>query len=972
MEFLALVGIVILFAPIVVLFVNVARISKLTHRVDELERELKKLRARPAGAEVAAPEPAHPSKPIPAEPSHRFREEQETLEEAFRAAMREQGEVATEISIEGRPPLEEAATLEADAGPGRAHTGEGATTTGTPLRPAPKPRPARKPSRTTKEWESLVGGKLLNRIGALALVIGIGFFLNYAFDNNWISEPVRVSIGGAIGIALLLIGERFNRKKLQVFAQGLIGAGIAVLYLSVFASFNYYHIVSQTVAFAMMSAVTALTFFLAFRYDSLAVSLLGWAGGFLTPFLLSTGQANAVGLFTYILLLDIGLLAALVRKDSWVVLEPLTLLATYGIYLLWHVKFYTPSDLPTAALFVSLFWLLFHALDIVHLVKPETPHALVRRLVALLNAGFFYSIIHVIVYGRHPELMGAVALGIGAVYFLTYMALRRRGTFTAQDQARYVLLSILLLVIATTVQFRNSPFIAVTLWSVEALIAAWCGARWKMGYVWKGALLLFAVTIARLLATDGALNYLPMASFTPLFNLRALAFASLAISLALSAPIIRRLENPSAGKLGDLLHYTWCILGFLLLSVETIDLFAWLMTTAGTRGIASIRLEFYQVLTLPVVWTIYAVALLHAGMSRRVRPLVISGICAALLGAIVVSLVGFQFDPIQIYVPLLNWRAAAMAAVAIGLLLNARRLHPAEGSPASHTLTRTALYAALGLTTFMLVTSETRDFFQQDLVTAGGSALTGLEYQQSLALAVAWIFYSVVLSALGVWRKSTPAITSGLFVGFIAALTAIYNGIEFQPIESFTPVVNFRAIALAAVTGGLFLHTWWLHRRTVEFAGLRNLRTTLRITIILVAFVLLTGETRDYFQHRIALARAATGADMKVELNQLENLEQLLLSGAWLIYSVVLMVLGIIRRMQTLRLAAIILFGITILKIFLYDLSFLDTLYRIFSFIGLGLILLGASYLYTRFKTVIFGEETAKDAAEVKVGGTGG
>jgi uncharacterized membrane protein len=92
------------------------------------------------------------------------------------------------------------------------------------------------------------------------------------------------------------------------------------------------------------------------------------------------------------------------------------------------------------------------------------------------------------------------------------------------------------------------------------------------------------------------------------------------------------------------------------------------------------------------------------------------------------------------------------------------------------------------------------------------------------------------------------------------------------------------------------------------------------------------------------------------ELNRLRNLRHLLLSGSWLLYSIILLILGFWRRITRLRIIAIFLLGVSILKIFIYDLSFLETLYRIFSFIGLGLILLIASYLYQRYKAVIFGE----------------
>ncbi len=143
-----------------------------------------------------------------------------------------------------------------------------------------------KPSRTKAEWEALIGGKWLNWIGALALIIAVGFFLKYAFDEDWITESVRVLIGVGIGIGLIITGGYFIKRKFDIFAQGLFGAGISILYLSIFASFNFYHLVSQSIAFIMMSLVTFVSFSVAIRYKSQTISILSWLGGFLTPFLL--------------------------------------------------------------------------------------------------------------------------------------------------------------------------------------------------------------------------------------------------------------------------------------------------------------------------------------------------------------------------------------------------------------------------------------------------------------------------------------------------------------------------------------------------------------------------------------------------------------------------------------------------------------------------------------------------------------
>ena len=150
----------------------------------------------------------------------------------------------------------------------------------------PKPFQPASRSRTQEEWEALIGGKLLNRIGALALIFAVGFFLKYAFDNNLISEAVRVIIGAVAGIALILIAMLSRKKGLEIFAQGLTGSGIAILYLSDYAAFNFYSLVSQPVAFVLMSLITILAFQQGNLYEFSGNLDLGLGGWILTPFLL--------------------------------------------------------------------------------------------------------------------------------------------------------------------------------------------------------------------------------------------------------------------------------------------------------------------------------------------------------------------------------------------------------------------------------------------------------------------------------------------------------------------------------------------------------------------------------------------------------------------------------------------------------------------------------------------------------------
>ncbi|MBI3483272.1 MAG: DUF2339 domain-containing protein [Bacteroidetes bacterium] len=158
------------------------------------------------------------------------------------------------------------------------------------------------------DLEKFIGENLANKIGIGILVVGIGFFVKYAIDQNWINEIGRVFIGILCGGILLGVAHRL-RKTFNTFSSVLVGGGIAVLYLTITIAFQEYHIFSQTAAFAIMAVITAFTVFLSLGYNKIELAILAILGGFGSPFMVSTGEGNYVVLFTYMLVLNVGMLA---------------------------------------------------------------------------------------------------------------------------------------------------------------------------------------------------------------------------------------------------------------------------------------------------------------------------------------------------------------------------------------------------------------------------------------------------------------------------------------------------------------------------------------------------------------------------------------------------------------------------------------------------------------------------------------
>src|SRR6266571_5154152 len=215
--------------------------------------------------------------------------------------------------------------------------------------PPPIPEELLKPSapqiaRPTKppiDWEQFMGAKLFAWIGGLALFLGIAFFVKYSFEHNLIPPELRIAIGFVVGTGLVVGGLLLKRKENAVTAQTLCATGILVLYAVTFACRSYYHFAffGLIPTFLLMTLITSVAFLLAVRLNAIVVAILGIAGGFLTPVLLSTGQDHPLGLFMYIALLDIGLLGV-GQRQRWNVLPILGAVGTSLMQFVWIATFF--------------------------------------------------------------------------------------------------------------------------------------------------------------------------------------------------------------------------------------------------------------------------------------------------------------------------------------------------------------------------------------------------------------------------------------------------------------------------------------------------------------------------------------------------------------------------------------------------------------------------------------------------------
>jgi hypothetical protein len=222
----------------------------------------------------------------------------------------------------------------------------------------------------------LFGGNTVVRMGVLVLFVGLAFLAKYAIDHALLPPELRLAGVGLADIALFAGGFwlRGTSPEKLAYALTLQGAGVAVLYLAVFAAFRLYQFLPAGAAFAALGLVCAFAAVIAVAQNASVMAFIGFAGGFAAPILVSTGQGNHVGLFSYYLLLGAAI-AALAWVKAWRALNLLGFFATFGVATVWGVLKYRSEHFATVQPFLIAFFLVY----LVAALLYATRHALSAR-----------------------------------------------------------------------------------------------------------------------------------------------------------------------------------------------------------------------------------------------------------------------------------------------------------------------------------------------------------------------------------------------------------------------------------------------------------------------------------------------------------------------------------------------------------------------------------------------------------------
>ena len=812
--------------------------------------------------------------------------------------------------------------------------------------PEPAPPAAAKPPRGTppipptrdvfapiRQW--LFGGNTIVKLGVGILFIGLAFLAKFASEH--VHVPVELRLAGIAAAALVLLGVGWRlRERRAGYAQVLQGGAVAVLYLTLFVAFRFYGVLAVTPVFVCMVAVAALAAALAVLQDARPLAVIGALGGFATPLLVSSGSGDHVALFSYYLVLDLGI-AFVAWHRNWKLLNLIGFAGTFLIGTAWGVLKYRSEHYASSQAFLITYFLLFTAILLMparqsaaHASNDDSNDDTDARGAApspsgaaWINGSLLFglpTITFVLQHGlvRHTDFGTALSALVGALFYVALAAwMRSRPRLAVTFEASLAIGTVFLTLV---IPFALDAHSTAGAWALEGAGLVWLGFRQgRLAARLFGYLLLFLAGLAMVHARQ---RYGSPAVFfnATLFNGLMAAAASLAAAFFVQRFVASRAQGaPNAAPnnalqaeaLAEPLLIGWGTLWLLGTAAEQIGNFidarygiaAWLISGSAIAALytaLSIRLAWNR-----IAWPVLA----HA-------PFMALGVAAS---------AALQNAPLQDGG---GWAWPLALAVHAFVLRGAASEWPARAAAAVHALGALVL-AALGTLQGRAITADWGD---------AASAWPWLGWLLAPALLLMLLPRAgtaqrwPVSAAPAAYQTGAAAVLTIALLLWTLLANAASNG-SARPLPHL-PLLNPLDLGV-----GVALLAAALWARSAGAQPLLAARPALPPAVLgLAGFGWLNAMLIRAFHHygEVPYRLHAWTHSLAVQTG---------ITLLWSSTALVLMWFSARRAARVPWLAGAVLLGAVVLKLLLIDLSGSGTVTRIVSFIGVGVLMLVIGYV---------------------------
>lgn len=685
--------------------------------------------------------------------------------------------------------------------------------------------------------EKFIGQNLINKIGIVILIIGVAIGVKYSIDHKLISPQTRIILGYLFGIGLLIVGIRL-RKNYTGFSAVLVSGAMAIMYFITYAAYSFYGLIPQALAFVLMAVFTIFTVFAAIQYNQQVIAHIGLVGAYAVPFLLSDGSGNIKVLFSYMAIINAGILFIAFKK-YWKPLYYVAFALSWLIFLSWFMDSYNyDKHFAPALLFLAIFFFTFYLMFLVYKLGRRDKFDAGDIVVLLINSFIFYGLGYAIL--NHGKLSidytGLFTIINAFIHFIACVMIYRQQL--ADKKLFYIvaMLALAFITIAVPVQLEGSW--VTLLWAAEAALLFWVGRTRDIRFYEKlSYILMFLALIS--IAIDWSVHYQYYGDAEVVHPFTNIYFATALFMVAAYAFI-------------NYIHYKYPIV----------------LQEGNKWSFFPLVKLFIPALLIGIIYLAFHKEIAHYwNLKYHHTALQIKGTAS--------NYPEVYYNEDILFFKELWLTCYSLLFVSLLIMANCLRLRS----------------RALGIFTTVLSIVATLVFVTQTYFTLG-------DLRDSYLSTHVMRFFHPTGFHIHVRYLCLEFFAIMLYVTY-RQLRKAY----MQPVDNY--VVPASQIALYGII-----------------------------------LIVLSNELLHY-----------TSLQGNPEGNKLG------LSILWGAFSLLMVIAGIVKRKQYLRIAAIVLFAGTLVKLFFYDLVHLGTISKTIVFVSLGILLLIISFLYNKHKSKIFGDD---------------
>lgn len=366
-------------------------------------------------------------------------------------------------------------------------------------KPATKPAKPKKDADAKSEFERFIGENILNKIGIAILVIGIGFFIKLSIDRDMLGPIGRVLVGILSG-GVMLATAHLLRKTYKAFSSVVLGGGMVTLYFTTFAAFQYYQLIPQAAAFAILIFLTLATVMFSIAYDRQEIAMVALLGGFAAPFLVSTGDGNFKVLFSYLAILNAGmLLLSTLRKWRVVNISSFVLTAVvFGVWQFFDNAFHPEPHSGWALLFATVFFLEFFAMNVIYQSRTKQSFDVLAYILLIANTAYYFCVGFVALSEINEGLyQGMFTALLGAFHLVAIILLRN--LFQADRNLVLLLIGMVVTFLTLAIPIQLDGQFITLFWAAEAVVLLWLSRRLKIDLMFVTSMIVSGLAIIALI-----------------------------------------------------------------------------------------------------------------------------------------------------------------------------------------------------------------------------------------------------------------------------------------------------------------------------------------------------------------------------------------------------------------------------------------------------------------------------------------